>query len=366
MPVSLYGWQVSPYTAKVRAYLDFKEIPYTEIIPSAFTLNGKIKNDVGQIIMPVLYQDGQAIQDSSVIIDKLEAQQPTPRTYSTHPTLRIAELILEMFADEWLPMAALHYRWNYPENRPFILKEFGKSALPWWPGFIQNFVAKQFGKKMSGYLPILGINSNTEKALESNTHRVLSTMDSILSEQSFLMGNTPTLADFSMYGPIYAHLYRDPYPDDLVKPYKHVVTWIHSLQGQPQPNKVPPYNETQIIERIQPLLIIWRDSHWQVLKQTISSVNEWLLKRPSEQRKLPKVLGKSTIKIEGKEASRLNLTYGYWMWQRIHSAYSALNEKDKATVKQDLDYLGINDFLDETSTCIVKLDRCRLYTINDQ
>ncbi|CAM3620420.1 glutathione S-transferase family protein [Parendozoicomonas haliclonae] len=358
-PLSLYGWQVSPYTAKVRAYLDFKNIPYREIVPSAFTLNGKIKKDAGQIIMPVVYQDEQPLQDSSVIIDALESQNPNPKAFSDSPSLHIIELILEMFADEWLPMAALHYRWNYPGNRPFIMREFGKSALPWWPSFIQTFVAKQFGNKMSGYLPILGIKPNMEKALEQNTHETLSALNQLLSSQPFIMGSSPCLADFSLYGPLYAHLYRDPDPDDLFTPYQHVVNWIHTLQKQGQSYSGDTLPPQTVLENIQPLMAIWRDTHLPLLQQSLSAVREWHQQNP-EQTKLPRVLGKATLKIGSEEATRLNLTYGYWMWQRVHQAYHQLNDATRQQVQSELAYLNIGAMLEEPLPP-VKLERCRLY-----
>lgn len=363
-PLSLYGWQVSPYTAKVRAYLDYKQLPYKELVPSAFCLNGKIKKDVGQIIMPVVYERNEPIQDSSIIIDSLDAQYPSPSIIPSSPTLKVTNYILEAFADEWLPMAALHYRWNYPENRPFILKEFGKSALPYWPSFIQTFVAKQFGAKMFGYLPILGITEKTTSALEKNTHDILSALDSILGLQAYVAGNTPTLADFSLYGPIYAHLYRDPYPDDLVKQYKHVVRWINDLKENGSPEQSKFIDNESLVSRLQPLLSIWRDTHLPVIKQTLTAVSNWIKSNP-QQNKLPKVMGKSVIRFGNSEESRLNLTYGYWMWQRIHQAYNSLSDEEKLIVKQNLEYLGINDLLDASLPCKVKLDHCRLYTISD-
>ena len=53
--VELYGWEVSPYTAKVDSYFHFKGIPFNKIYPNAYTLARKIQPAVGKIIMPVVY-----------------------------------------------------------------------------------------------------------------------------------------------------------------------------------------------------------------------------------------------------------------------------------------------------------------------
>ena len=117
-----YGWLVSPYSAKTRSYLRYAGVAHTDTAPTAWTLYRKIQPAVGRIIMPtVQLADGTWLQDSSAIIDHFEAQPDTPTVIPQGPTQAVACALLEVFADEWLPMAALHYRWNTPENKAFAL-----------------------------------------------------------------------------------------------------------------------------------------------------------------------------------------------------------------------------------------------------
>ncbi|MBK7772607.1 MAG: glutathione S-transferase N-terminal domain-containing protein [Sandaracinaceae bacterium] len=83
-----YAWPVSPYSAKTRAYLTFKRIPFVEVAPSAITLFGDIRKAVGAAVMPtVVTPEGQWMQDSTEIIDALETRFPrapvTPRRPSS-------------------------------------------------------------------------------------------------------------------------------------------------------------------------------------------------------------------------------------------------------------------------------------------
>ena len=50
----LYGWIVSPYTAKVRSMLAYKRIAFTDVNPSAMQIFGMIKPAVGRVIMPTM------------------------------------------------------------------------------------------------------------------------------------------------------------------------------------------------------------------------------------------------------------------------------------------------------------------------
>jgi hypothetical protein len=139
----LLGWDVSPYTAKVRSYFNYKNIPYDYKPPNAHTLFRKVQPAVGKIIMPTVFRlDGTVLQDSSHIIDVYETENRNKTVLPEAPKQAFASMIVELFADEWLPMASLHYRWNYKGNLGFIIGEFGKNALPYFPGFVQRTVAK--------------------------------------------------------------------------------------------------------------------------------------------------------------------------------------------------------------------------------
>lgn len=364
-PIKLCGWQVSPYTAKVRSYLNYKNIPFTDNVPSFFTLNGKIKKDTGQMIMPVVYQGDTAIQDSTVIMESLESQYPQHSIYPDNNTQNFLALILEVFADEWLTLAALHYRWNFPGNRKFIYREFGKSALPFFPIFIQTHMGKVFGNKMSGYLPVLGIAAHMQEPLEKNTHEILNTLNKHLNHHSYLFGSQPSIADFALYGPIYSHLHRDPAPRNLLTPYKNIIKWINELNGD-FTNTIHQWsNEENLIASLKPLLGIWAKSHAPLIRQSVNAMTHWVNQLSSEEKsqntKLPKYLGKASIQLGDQQAERLNLTYGYWMFGRVHDFYRKLNTDSQHEIENLLTELNVMDLFQEPLPCKVNLHRCRLY-----
>ena len=363
--IKLYGWQVSPYTAKIRSYLTYKNIPFTDNVPSFFTLNGKIKKDTGQMIMPVVYQNESAIQDSTVIMETLEAQYQERSIYPDNDVQHFLALLLEFFADEWLPLAALHYRWNFPDNRSFIYREFGKSALPYFPSFIQTHMGKVFGSKMSGYLPVLGIEPHMQKPLEDNTHEILNNLNNHLGQYNFIFGSQPSIADFALYGPIYSHLHRDPAPENLVTPFKHIIKWINELNGDFKNTKHQWSNEDSLVASLKPLIKIWAKNHAPLIQQSIAAIAQWVNQLTPEQKsqntKLPKFLGKASIVIDDQQAKRLNLTYGYWMFSRIYDFYHSLNTKSQQQIKNLLDDQQTIELFLQPLPCKVNLHRCRLY-----
>lgn len=363
---TLYGWEVSPYTAKVRSYLQYKGIPFKTVVPNIITLKRFIEPKAGKIIMPVVTSpNAEVLQDSSVIIKTLEQLYPDKPTYPNTPKQALVSMLMELCGDEWLPMAALHYRWNYPENRHFILNEFGKSALPYFPGFVQRKVASTFAGKMKGYLPILGITDATENALEVNTHTILKTLNRHFEKHPYLLGNAPCVGDFSLFGPIYAHLHRDPYPKGLVTNYPNTLGWINRLKNNFGQTSNGFLENDEIPESLFALIKLIIEQQLPLIKDSIQSINLWVAENP-EKIKLPPRIGETELKINSASASRFNLTYPYWMFQQISDFYQALSKNDKVQIDNLLEAshgseLGLVKTLKEPLKHRVQLKRCRLY-----
>ena len=101
---------MSPYSAKTRVLLRAAGVSFTDIEPTALQMSRYIKPNVGRIIMPTMrLHDGRWLQDSSNIADEFWPRESSKQQH-------FAARLLEFFADEWLPMLALHYRWNVKEN----------------------------------------------------------------------------------------------------------------------------------------------------------------------------------------------------------------------------------------------------------
>lgn len=365
-----YGWDVSPFSAKTRAYLKFKNIPFQDIVPSIRALTGKIERDAGQMIMPVVYDGKQAISDSTQIIDHFESSIPQKSILPITPKQRFTALFIELFADEWLPLAALHYRWNYRENRSFVLGEFGRSALPWLPRFIQKIAAKTIAGRMSGYLPVMGISEKMKKPLESNTETIMELLDHHFSTHLFILGEQPSLADFSLFGPLWAHLDRDPYPENLVAKHQHLKAWITRMNGDFSSVTATgwPHKDT-VADTLHPLLHLVGETVLPLIDQSRSAIEAWCEKHPDAE-KLPRKIGHATLTILGEQEKRLNLTYSYWMLQRIHRFYKQLTANEQMELLAWFDQFspGFRKLLDKPLSIEVTLHRCRLWldSVNTQ
>lgn len=104
---TLYGWHLSYFTGKVLCYLRYKQVPFVLHPVKLYTLTRRIKQKTGAVVMPVVVTpQGQWIQDSSVIIDHIEAQLAQPSIIPATPMQRFCAYLIEAWGDEWwVPVA---------------------------------------------------------------------------------------------------------------------------------------------------------------------------------------------------------------------------------------------------------------------
>lgn len=123
-----YGVQFSLYAGKIRSYLRKKRIPFREVETNHPDF-AKAVERAGTGMQPMVETpDGEILQDTSVIIDALEARDPEPAVLPEGSCQRLVALLLEVFGDEGLLKPAMHYRWNFPEaNEAFLEAEFSRA-----------------------------------------------------------------------------------------------------------------------------------------------------------------------------------------------------------------------------------------------
>ncbi|MCA9563752.1 MAG: glutathione S-transferase N-terminal domain-containing protein, partial [Myxococcales bacterium] len=119
-----YGWPVSPYSGKTRAYLKYKDVNFDDIESNLVQLYTAHHRKVGRPVMPVVHTpEGTVLQDTTEIIDWFESRFPSRSVYPESPVQTTMALLIELLADEWLPLIALHSRWNNPKNSAWAVAE---------------------------------------------------------------------------------------------------------------------------------------------------------------------------------------------------------------------------------------------------
>lgn len=230
----LYGAPASLYTAKVRAFLRARGVPYVERFPSHPRYRETVKPAVESHRIPAVeFADGLILQDSAVILDELERRYPDPQTARMGPRQALATHLLEVVGDRGLAKPAMHFRWNFLDvNEGFVIGEFGRSLRFRAPAEDVERLGQRVASRMSSYLPMLGIEPRTIPVIEQVYAETLALLNTHLSEHPYLLGDAPSRGDYAMMGPLYGHLARDPYPLHLMQRTAPLVfRWTERING---------------------------------------------------------------------------------------------------------------------------------------
>ncbi|QKX17165.1 glutathione S-transferase [Microbulbifer sp. YPW1] len=340
----LIGAEVSLYTGKLRCYLKYKHIPFEEVIASREVFQDVIIPRTGVRYIPVLITaEGEALQDTTVIIDALEKRYPESPVYPATPKQNLISLLLETYGDEWLVIPAMHYRWNIDENRSFAIGEFGRTSAPHASKEEQMAIGQQTAKPFAGALSMLGVADDIVPAIEKSYLSLLTDLDRHFALYPYLLGSRPCMGDFGLIGPLYAHLYRDPYSGRLMEAQApNVVGWVkRMIEPAPRSGEFLAYD--QVPETLYPVLQRMLEEQGPVIRQTMEQVGNW---QGGDQ--IERAIGEVGFTIEGVSGTRLTFPYMQWMWQRCHDFYASLEGEDKRRVSGLLDAInGLDELLEQ-------------------
>jgi glutathione S-transferase len=215
----LWGTPHSLFTGKVRSYLLKKQVPFTELLASDARFLGEVVPKVGHMVIPVIETpEGELIQDTTAIIDHVEARTAGPQLTPPGPVQQVVVQFLDAFGSNYLMPAAMHYRWSYrTDQEAFLRTEFARAVPPQLPYDQRLAMAGAIMDRFNGFLPKLGVSPDTIPAIEAAYEELLDALEAHFRLHPYLFGGRPSLADFGMIAPLYAHLARDPVPARLMR-----------------------------------------------------------------------------------------------------------------------------------------------------
>ena len=97
----IYGVALSPYSMKIWAYFKYKQIPHEWIVREQSKMEEFKKYAKLPLVPLVLTPEEKVIQDSTPIMDKMDAVVPEPSLHPDDPALRFISELLEEYGDEW-------------------------------------------------------------------------------------------------------------------------------------------------------------------------------------------------------------------------------------------------------------------------
>ena len=335
----LYAAEVSYFSAKVRPAFRYTRVPYVELLPTREAFRKVIRPRTGLGMIPVVITpEDETWQDSSDSLDALEARFPTPPLYPTTPVQRLVAYLIELYADEFMMLPGLHYRWSFPESETKARGDFAA-----FNGSSEQM--DRFADAVKMFTALIGVRPETIPAIEAHTEELLDLLETHLAAEPYLLGGRPSLADCGLIGPLYPHLYLDAVPGRLLRARAiRVCHWLERL-NHPDPDAAGEWLPGDTLApTLRPLLErIGRDAVPMILN-TAHAFERWV-DESAPAGELPRAVGQHPTALRGVEFERLTTPYTLWMVQRVLGEYQRLPAAGREAVDQALAGTGCEALL---------------------
>jgi glutathione S-transferase len=222
-PYRIFGNELSPYSVKVRSYFRYKKIPHEWVVrdPShqeEFQRYAKLP-----LIPLVVTPDGVGMQDSTPIIEHLEARFPDPSIHPPDPALAFVSALIEEYGDEWGNKPMFHYRWWYEPDQRSAAERLARSMMP---GIDLADATAMIKGRMIPRLKFVGSSAETKDLIEASFLRQLKFLEAHLASRQYLFGGRPAFGDFGLYAQLY-QCSTDPTPAGIMHAKApNVLAWI--------------------------------------------------------------------------------------------------------------------------------------------
>lgn len=240
----LHHYPTSPFAEKIRLILGYKKLAWQSVViptimpkPDLTALTGGYRRT------PVLQIGADIYCDTALIADVLEKIAPSPSLYPS--PVNGASRIVAQWADSQVFPAAMAYNFQ-PAGIAQVFAGVPEEA-------VQAFVADRAA--MRGSAPRMAIGEGT-----STYKSQLRRLSDMLTEQPYLMGNLPTIADFAAYHPLWFTVERTPSLAGILEPTPLLKDWMVRMNsiGHGIHEKMKPSQAVDVAKQAFPEDV----SHW--------------------------------------------------------------------------------------------------------
>ncbi|MBR8839024.1 MAG: glutathione S-transferase family protein [Stigonema ocellatum SAG 48.90 = DSM 106950] len=195
--LELYQFELSQYSEKVRLLLDYKGLAYRKIEVTPGVGQVELFRLTGQKQVPVLKDGNKYIVDSTEIAKYLDFQYPERPLIPLDSKQRGLCLMIEEWADESIGIKgrkALFSAISQDQN-------FRKSLLPTATPDILKILVQEVPNDVLKFLGFgVGYTPDVVRSAIADLKQDLEALTLLLADSPYLVGDSPTLADFAVAG----------------------------------------------------------------------------------------------------------------------------------------------------------------------
>jgi len=225
----IFGAEISPYSVKVRSYYRYKGIPHEWIARNAETQAESQKYAKLPLIPIVATPEDEGIQDSTPILEKMEALFPEPSIHPDDSSLAFLSALIEEFGDEWGNKWMFHYRWAAEADQNSAGERIVQSMMPGAEGDQLAAMVDNIKGRMVNRVWFVGSNERTAPQIEASWNEAIGLLEAHFAGRDFLFGARPSFGDFGLWGQVY-NAWTDPTCGGILNDRaKSVVAWVERM-----------------------------------------------------------------------------------------------------------------------------------------
>ena len=347
----LYAIPHSLYSGRARSYLIKAGVPFQELSTGHESFKADVLPKAGLPTIPTLVTaQGEVIRDGAMIIDHFEQESGgafQPMGVKQH----ILSLLFDVIGAEGLLRPAMHYRWNFLEqNESFLHYHFLHS---------QRFTDTREEKtqymmgRMKTVAGLWGVAPENFELIESLYLELLLKLNRHFEQTPYLLGWRPSIGDFGMIAPLYAHLGRDPVPANLMQQQAvRVYRWVERMNRYDQDaseyfdagddylaDDEVPDTLVEVLKHLAEDFVPETKVHAQV-------INLWLDEnQPATGTKAERFLDKASFEIRGQTIESISQPYRFALLQRVQDYFGSLPADQQQQVEEVLAKCKLEELL---------------------
>jgi glutathione S-transferase len=352
--ITLYGSALSLYTGRARSYLIKAGLAYREVAPTTpYYAETVVPKAGGRRGVPTLETEtGAVIRDGAAIIDHYEAKSGhgfSPRT----PKQKVLSRLFDVIGAEGLLRPAMHYRWNFPDqNQEFLTLHFA-DMMPRRAD--RMAMAERAMNAMRNATQMFGAVPGTLDVVEALYIELLDKLNAHFTDQPYLLGGKPSIGDFGMMAPLYAHLGRDPKPLSLMQEKAmRLFRWVERMNrpeldvGEFEVQDGAYLEEDTIPDTLIQVLKLLAEDFVPETQAAADCINAWIDTQETLEPGtiIERGVGLGTFEARGVTINAMAQPYRFYLLKRVQDAYAAMDAASKVDVDAMLAACDMSAVLD--------------------
>ena len=237
---------------------------------------------------------------------------------------------MELYADEFALIPAMHYRWGS------ALGEASARAR-----FVAMIGSEEQGERAADRMVkaryVLGASVEAGPAIEAHTADLLAALSTHFGVHPYLLGGRQSFADCALMGPVDGHFFCDLVSRRLLlETARPVVGWIERCKFPNAEQQTEWLQEDALAPSLLNVLAVMGADAAPLILDAVRAFETWADERPRDTESPPRAVGQLKTTLRGLPVERALFAYTLYSVQLTLDFYNTLDAEQKARADAEL------------------------------